>query len=48
MSVLIKDIDRELYAQLKAATAMRGLRLNETHCKAMEYWIKMEDGTNTK
>ncbi|HUY00554.1 MAG TPA: hypothetical protein VMV49_13420 [Candidatus Deferrimicrobium sp.] len=42
MSVLIKDIDKELYAQFKAAAVMRGLRLNEALCKAMEYWIKME------
>jgi len=42
MSVLIKDVDKELYAQFKAAAVMRGLRLNEALCKAMEYWIKLE------
>ncbi|MHA1359397.1 MAG: hypothetical protein ACTSQI_22265 [Candidatus Helarchaeota archaeon] len=42
MSVLIKDVDKELYARFKAAAALRGLRLNEALCKAMEYWIKME------
>ena len=42
MSVLIKDVDKELYAQFKAAAMMRGLRLNEALCKAMEYWIKLE------
>ncbi|MHA1266112.1 MAG: hypothetical protein ACTSRS_12845 [Candidatus Helarchaeota archaeon] len=42
MSVLIKGVDKELYARFKAEAAMRGLRLNEALCKAMEYWIKME------
>ena len=43
MSVLIKDIDKELYARFKAAAAIRGLRVNDALCKAMEYWIKMEE-----
>ncbi|MHA1652336.1 MAG: hypothetical protein ACTSYB_19295 [Candidatus Helarchaeota archaeon] len=43
MSVLIKDVDKELYARFKAAAAMRGIRLNEALCKAMEYWLKMEE-----
>jgi len=47
MSVLIKDIDKELYAQFNAAAALRGLRLNEALCKAMEYWIKMEQSKDT-
>lgn len=46
MSVLIKDVDKELYARFKAAAAMRGLRLNQALCKAMEYWIKMEKVTD--
>ncbi len=46
MSVLIKDVDKELYAQFKAAAAMRGLRLSEALCKAMKYWIEMEKATD--
>jgi len=42
MSVLIKDVDKELYARFKAAAAMRGLRLNEAFSKAMKHWLESE------
>lgn len=42
LSVLIKDIDRELYAKFKAAAAMRGLRLNDALCHAIKKWIEEE------
>jgi hypothetical protein len=40
MSVLIKDVDRDLYAKFKAAAALRGLRLNDALCQAMKIWIE--------
>ncbi len=42
MSVLIKDIDKELYAKFKAAAALRGLRLNDAFCQAIACWIERE------
>ncbi|MHA1972471.1 MAG: hypothetical protein ACTSW1_05750 [Candidatus Hodarchaeales archaeon] len=42
MSVLIKGIDKELYAKFKASAAMKGLRINDALCQAMKYWIEKE------
>lgn len=39
MSVLIKDIDKELYAKFKASAALHGLRLNDALCEAIKCWI---------
>ncbi|MFX0063246.1 MAG: hypothetical protein ACFFC7_13805 [Candidatus Hermodarchaeota archaeon] len=46
MSVLIKDVDKELYARFKAAAATRGLRLNDALCQAMLYWLEKETPKN--
>lgn len=40
MSVLIKDIDKVLYAKFKASAALQGLRLNDALCEAMKCWIE--------
>ncbi|MFW9996578.1 MAG: hypothetical protein ACFFD4_31325 [Candidatus Odinarchaeota archaeon] len=40
--MLIKDIDKELYARFKAVAALRGLRLNDALCQAMACWIEKE------
>jgi len=48
LSVLIKDINKELYAKFKAAAVLRGLRLNDALCQAMECWIEKETPKNSK
>ncbi len=48
MSVLIKDIDKELYAKFKSAAALRGLRINDALCEAMKKWIKDEKPLSEK
>lgn len=40
MSVLIKDIDKELYAKFKASAALHGLRLNDALGEALKCWIQ--------
>ncbi len=46
MSVLIKDIDKELYAKFKASAALHGLRLNDALCEAMKCWIENKKPKN--
>ena len=46
MSVLIKDVDKELYARFKASAALRGLRLNDALCEAMKCWIENKSPKN--
>lgn len=39
MSVLIRDIDKKIYAKFKAKAAELGLKIGEALTKAMEEWI---------
>ncbi|MHA1305359.1 MAG: hypothetical protein ACTSQE_13585 [Candidatus Heimdallarchaeaceae archaeon] len=47
MSVLIKNVKKELYARFKAKAAMKGLKLNEAFEEAMAKWIN-EDSPQTE
>jgi hypothetical protein len=38
MSVLIKDLDKELYTRFKAAVVAKGLKVGEAFELAMEKW----------
>ncbi|MHA1205666.1 MAG: hypothetical protein ACTSRR_10310 [Candidatus Heimdallarchaeaceae archaeon] len=43
MSVLIKNVKKELYARFKAKAAMKGLKLSEAFEEAMLKWINEDD-----
>ncbi|MHA1865949.1 MAG: hypothetical protein ACTSVB_11740 [Candidatus Heimdallarchaeaceae archaeon] len=47
MSVLIKNVKKELYARFKAKAAMKGLKLSEAFEEAMLKWIN-EDSLKQK
>ena len=47
MSVLIKNVKKELYARFKAKAAMKGLKLSEAFEEAMIKWIN-EDSPQTE
>ena len=42
MSVLIKDVDKELYAKFKSKAALKGLRINEAFMEAINKWLDDE------
>jgi len=46
LSVLIRDIDKEVYTKFKAKAAEQGLKIGEALTKAMEEWIKSNKGLN--
>jgi hypothetical protein len=39
MSVLIKEVDKELYAKFKSKAALKGLRINEAFTEAIIQWL---------
>ena len=41
-SILIKDVDKELYARFKAEAALKGIKVGEALQLAMEKWL-MDD-----
>jgi len=38
-SVLIKDVDKQLYSQFKAEAALRGIKIGEALQMAMQKWL---------
>lgn len=46
MSVLIRDLDKEIYAKFKAKAVEQGLKIGEALTKAMIEWIKSSEATN--
>lgn len=46
MSVLIKDIDKELYARFKAEAALHGIKLGEALTLAMRSWLQIQKNGN--
>ncbi|MCY3412045.1 MAG: hypothetical protein INQ03_10480 [Candidatus Heimdallarchaeota archaeon] len=43
MSVLIRDIDKELYKQFKAKAVMQGIKVGTALTLAMEKWLKEDE-----
>lgn len=43
MSVLIKDVDKELYKRFKAKAVMQGIKVGTALSLAMEKWLKDEE-----
>jgi len=43
MSILIRGIDKEIYAKFKAKAAEFGLKIGEALTKAMETWINLNN-----
>ena len=48
MSVLIKDIDKELYARFKAEAALHGIKLGEALTLAMKCWLEIQKKGNNE
>ncbi len=48
MSVLIKGVDKELYAKFKSKAALKGLRINEAFAEAMIKWLAEEQEKGEK
>ena len=48
MSVLIKEVDKELYAKFKSKAALKGLRINEAFTEAMIKWLAEEQEKGEK
>lgn len=46
MSVLIRDIDKEIYAKFKAKAVEQGLKIGEALTRAMVEWIKLNETTS--
>lgn len=46
MSVLIRGIDKEIYAKFKAKAIEQGLKIGEALTRAMTEWIKSNDTVN--
>ncbi|MCY3412826.1 MAG: hypothetical protein INQ03_14410 [Candidatus Heimdallarchaeota archaeon] len=42
MSVLIKDIDKELYSKFKAEAALHGIKVGEALTLAMQTWLDQQ------
>jgi len=48
MSVLIKEVDKELYAKFKSKAALKGLRINEAFAEAIIQWLAEDAIKDTK
>jgi len=45
-SILIRDVDKELYAKIKSYASARGLKIGQVLDEAMREWLKNQENKN--
>lgn len=46
VSIIIRDVDKELYAKIKSYAGARGIKIGQILDEAMRDWLKKQENTN--